>query len=91
MDAVHGGAGADDGVEAEDGVFGVLGGEALDEVDLGADGEGRAGGSGGDGFDDEVSGAGGVGGVDDFHGALGMDDDAGRRGDARGPWRSGRR
>ena len=76
MDAVHGGAGADDGVEAEDGVLGVLVGEALDEVDLGADGEDGAGGGGGDGLDDEVGRACGIGCVDDVHGALGVDDDA---------------
>ena len=75
VDAVHGGAGADDGVEAEDGVLWVLGGEALDEVDLGANGEDAAGGGGFDGLDDKVGGAVGVGCVDDGHGALRVDDD----------------
>src|SRR5699024_1358575 len=76
VDAVHRRAWADDRVQAEDGVLRVLGGQALDQVDLGADGEG--GGLGGlfDGAADVVGGAGLVGRIDHGHRALGMDDHA---------------
>ena len=76
MDAVHGAAGADDGVEAEDGLVGVVGGEALDEVDLGTDGDHRTGRGGFDGLLDVVGGACLIGGIHDLHGALGVDDDS---------------
>ena len=75
VDAVHRRARAHDGVEAEDRVLRVLGGEALHHVDLGADREGRAGAVRGlDGLQDVVGRARVVGRVDDRHRAFGVHD-----------------
>src|SRR5699024_10171463 len=76
VDAVHGRAGAHHRVEAEDGVLRVRGGEALDQVDLGADREGRGLRRVLDRAADVVGGAGFGGRVDHGHGAFGVDDDA---------------
>ena len=65
VDAVHRRARAHHRVEAEDRVLRVLGGEALHEVDLGADREGRTRRSGLDGLDDEVGRPRCIRGIDD--------------------------
>ena len=75
MDAVHRRAGADDRIEAEDVLVRQLRVEAVDQVDLGADGPGRPGGRRRDGVDDELGRAVTIGGLDDLQPALRVDDD----------------
>ena len=75
VDAVHGRAGADDGVETEDFVLRVLVRQALHQIDLSADGERAAGWSRGDGLGDVVRRARSIGRIDDRHGALRVHDD----------------
>ena len=57
------------------GLVGIFLGQAIDQVELGADAPGRAGGGWRDGLDDELGRADEVGGVDDLHHAFGMDQD----------------
>ena len=56
-------------------LVGVFLSQAIDQVELGADAPGRAGGGLFDGLDDEFGRADEVGGVDDLHHAFGMDED----------------
>ena len=73
VDAVHRRAVADVAVEEDDRLVGVGVGEALDQVELGADGPHRAGLGGLDGLDDELGGADQVGLEHDLVLALGVD------------------
>src|SRR5699024_2428272 len=76
VDPVHRRTRADDGIEAEDRVLRMLGGQPLDEVDLRADGEGRRLIRLGDGLRDVCGRAGLIGGGHGLARALGVDDDA---------------
>ena len=91
VDAVHGRAGANHGVETEDLVLRVLIREPLHQVDLRSNGERAAGRSGGYGLGDVVCRARGVGRIDDRHGALRVHDDADVREAHAGRPGSGRR
>ena len=75
VDAVHRRAVADGLVEEDDPLVGVLGGQPLHEVELGADRPGRAGRRGLDGLDDELRRADQVGLEDDLVRALGVHQD----------------
>ena len=75
VDPEHGRAGADERVEGEDRLVRVLGGHAVDHVDLGADGEHRAGRGPLHLGEDPFRRADEVGQFDDLVGALGVDDD----------------
>ena len=75
VDAVHRRAVADGLVEEDDPLVRVGCGEALDQVELGADRPGGAGGGGLDRLDDELGRTDQVRGQDDLVGALGVHDD----------------
>ena len=75
VDAEHGRARADQRVERLDRLSRVLGGQPLHQVDLGGDGEDRAGGGPFDRPDDVVGRPDLVGQLDHLVAALGVDDD----------------
>ena len=75
MDAIHGRAGADDRIEAENRLVRVFGRQPVDHVDLGADRQDRTRLGRFDGLADEVGRTRRVGRIHDRHRAFGMHDD----------------
>ena len=74
VDPEHRRARADERVEGDDGLVGMLGGHALHHVDLGADGEHRSRRRRLDPFEDALGRSDAVGDLDDLVRALGVDD-----------------